>query len=55
MRLLLDTAVLIYAVESPERLRRRVVATLENPENILALSAISLTEIAIIIRRRWAS
>jgi PIN domain nuclease of toxin-antitoxin system len=47
VRLLLDTAVLIYAVESPEGLSRRVVATLENRENILELSAFSLTEIAI--------
>jgi PIN domain nuclease of toxin-antitoxin system len=47
VRLLLDTAVLIYAVESPERLSRRVVATLENPGNIPELSAISRTEIAI--------
>lgn len=47
MRILLDTAVLIYAVEAPERLSRRVVAALENPENVLELSAISLAEIAI--------
>ena len=47
MRLLLDTAILIYAVEAPERLSKRAVAALENPENVLELSAISLTEIAI--------
>ena len=47
MRLLLDTAVLIYAVESPERLSKRAVAALENPENVLELSAVSLAEIAI--------
>ena len=47
MRLLLDTAVLIYAVESPERLTKRAVAALENAENILELSAVSLSEIAI--------
>jgi PIN domain nuclease of toxin-antitoxin system len=47
VRLLLDTAILIYAVESPERLSRRVTAALENTENILELSAISLAEIAI--------
>jgi PIN domain nuclease of toxin-antitoxin system len=47
LRLLLDTAVLIYAVESPERLSKRVAAALENPENVLELSAISLAEIAI--------
>ena len=47
VRLLLDTAILIYAVESPERLSKRAAAALENPENILELSAISLAEIAI--------
>ena len=47
VRLLLDTAILIYAVESPERLSKRAAAALENPENVLELSAISITEIAI--------
>ena len=47
MRLLLDTAILIYAVEAPERLSKRAAATLENPGNVLELSAISITEIAI--------
>lgn len=47
MRLLLDTAVLIYAVESPERLSKRAAAALENPENVLELSSVSLAEIAI--------
>jgi PIN domain nuclease of toxin-antitoxin system len=47
VRLLLDTAVLIYAVESPESLSKRLVSALENPENILELSSISLAEIAI--------
>ncbi len=47
MRLLLDTMVLIYAVESPEQLSRRATTALQNPENILELSAVSLTEIAI--------
>jgi PIN domain nuclease of toxin-antitoxin system len=47
MRVLLDTAVLIFAVESPERLSKRARAALKNPDNIRELSAISLTEIAI--------
>ena len=47
MRLLLDTAVLIYAVESPERLSKRAANALTNTANILELSAISLVEIAI--------
>ena len=47
MRLLLDTVTLIFAVESPERLTRRSTAILQNSENILELSAISLSEIAV--------
>ena len=47
MRLLLDTAVLIYAVESPERLSKRGVAALQNTQNVLELSTVSLAEIAI--------
>jgi PIN domain nuclease of toxin-antitoxin system len=47
VRLLLDTATLIYAVESPKRLTRRVAAALQNPRNILELSSVSLSEIAI--------
>ena len=46
-RLLLDTAVLIYAVESPEKLSRRVAVALQNDTISLGLSAVSLTEIAI--------
>jgi len=47
VRVLLDTAILIYAVESPERLTKRAITILENAENVLELSAISLSEIAI--------
>jgi PIN domain nuclease of toxin-antitoxin system len=47
VRLLLDTATLIYAVESPERLTKRAAAALRNPHNVLELSAISLSEIAV--------
>jgi PIN domain nuclease of toxin-antitoxin system len=47
MRLLLDTAVIIYAVESPQRLSRRAVAAVRNLDNALELSAVSVTEIAI--------
>jgi len=47
VRVLLDTAILIYAVESPERLTKRATTVLENAENVLELSAISLSEIAI--------
>lgn len=47
MRLLLDTAVLIYAVETPERLSKKAAAMVRDPENTLELSAVSLVEIAI--------
>lgn len=47
MRLLLDTAALIYAVDSPERLSKRASAALRNPGNILEFSTLSLSEIAI--------
>jgi PIN domain nuclease of toxin-antitoxin system len=47
MRLLLDTAILIYAVESPERLSKRASAALRNAANVLELSSVSLAEIAI--------
>lgn len=45
--MLLDTAVLIFAVQSPERISRIAATALSNPENIRQLSSISLTEIAI--------
>jgi PIN domain nuclease of toxin-antitoxin system len=47
MRLLLDTATVIYAVEFPERLSRRAAAAVRNLDNALELSAVSVTEIAI--------
>lgn len=47
MRVLLDTAVLIFASISPERLSKRATAILENDASVLELSAVSLSEIAI--------
>jgi len=52
VRLLLDTVVLIFAVESPERLTKRATTLLQNTGNILELSAISLSEIAIKAARK---
>jgi PIN domain nuclease of toxin-antitoxin system len=46
MRFLLDTAVVIYAVEFPERLSKRAATALRNVDNALELSAVSVTEIA---------
>jgi PIN domain nuclease of toxin-antitoxin system len=47
VRVLLDTVILIYAVESPELLSKRAMSSLQNPDNIRELSSISLAEIAI--------
>jgi PIN domain nuclease of toxin-antitoxin system len=47
VRLLLDTVILIYAVESPELLSKRAMSSLQDPDNIRELSSISLAEIAI--------
>lgn len=47
MRLLLDTAILIFAVECPEKLSRRATSALQNPAYILEFSTVSLAEIAI--------
>ena len=47
MRLLLDTAILIFAAKAPERLTRRASSVLSSPENTRELSTVSLSEIAI--------
>ncbi len=47
MRVLLDTAVLIYAVESPQLLSKQAASALQDLGNVLELSSISLVEIAI--------
>lgn len=47
MRLLLDTAAFVFAIQSPERLSKRAEAVLRNPANVRELSSVSLTEIAV--------
>lgn len=47
MRLLLDTAVFIFAAEAPERFSKRAASVLADPDNALELSAVSVAEIAI--------
>lgn len=47
MRLLFDTAALIYALQRPDRLSKRAVSAWQNPANALELSAVSISEIAI--------
>ena len=45
--LLLDTHVLLWANEAPERLSSEAVAALEDPANDLLVSSISVAEIEI--------
>jgi PIN domain nuclease of toxin-antitoxin system len=47
LRVLLDTAVLLMAIEKPERLSRRARSILEDPATIREISSISITEIAV--------
>ncbi len=47
MRLLLDTHVLIWWLAEDERLSKRVIKQIINPENIVFVSSISACEIAI--------
>ncbi|HEV2425210.1 MAG TPA: type II toxin-antitoxin system VapC family toxin [Terriglobia bacterium] len=47
MRALLDTAVLIWAASSPERITRRARSAMKSPRSVLEFSAVSLSEIAI--------
>lgn len=47
MKLLLDTHVLLWAAGSPERLSAKAQALLEDPQNELLFSAVSLWEIVI--------
>lgn len=47
MRVLLDTAILIFASETPERLSKRAYAALQGLDDVREFSVVSLTEIAI--------
>ena len=47
LRLLLDTATFIWALQSPERLSARALRALQDDDASRELSAISITEIAI--------
>ena len=47
MRLLLDTVAFVRAVKAPELLSKRALTAMEQPDAILELSTISLSEIAI--------
>jgi PIN domain nuclease of toxin-antitoxin system len=47
MKLLLDTHLLLWAASSPKKLSTKARRLIENPENELYFSAVSLWEIAI--------
>ena len=47
MRVLLDTAVFVFALQAPERFSKRAASILQDTENILELSVISVVEIAL--------
>ena len=48
MKLLLDTHILLWGLLEPERLKRRVAAELQNPQNEIWLSPISIWETMIL-------
>lgn len=52
MRLLLDTEAFILAAKLPEKLPKRTVAAIDDSQNIIELSSVSITEIAIKVARR---
>ena len=51
MKLLLDTHILLWGLLEPERLNRRVAAELQNPQNEIWLSPISVWEIMILAEK----
>jgi len=51
MKLLLDTHIFLWSLLNPERLARKVAAELENPDNELWLSPISVWEILILAKK----
>ena len=51
MKLLLDTHIWLWSLLEPEKLSRRVLKALENPDNQLWLSSISVWELLILAER----
>ena len=51
MRLLLDTHIWIWSLLEPKKLRKRVRAALESPDNELWLSPVSTWELLILIEK----
>jgi PIN domain nuclease of toxin-antitoxin system len=51
MRLLLDTHVWIWSIGEPQRLTRRVARELDNPQNQLWLSPVSVWEVLLLMEK----
>jgi PIN domain nuclease of toxin-antitoxin system len=51
MKLLLDTHIWIWSVLEPERLARRIARAIDNPENELWLSPISVWELLMLTQK----
>ena len=47
MRVLLDTVAFLWAVNAPERVSKRAMAILAEPETVREISALSISEMAI--------
>ena len=47
MRVLLDTAVFVFALQAPERFSKRAASVLQAAESVLELSVVSVVEIAL--------
>jgi PIN domain nuclease of toxin-antitoxin system len=52
MRLLLDTHIWIWTLESPQRLSRNVRRQMESPRNELYVSPVSVWEAHLLVRRK---
>lgn len=52
MKLLLDTHIWLWGALQPDRLSRRVTKELTDPQNDLWLSAVSVWELGILLRKR---
>lgn len=50
MRVLLDTVTFLWAVKTPERISKKAMAVLAEPQTVREISAVSVSEMAI----KWA-
>src|ERR1700674_376432 len=52
MKLLLDTHIWIWSAVEPDRLKRNVAQALDDPENELWLSPISIWELSVLVKKQ---